>query len=165
MGQASLDASDESRPLFTKSRSLTRTELATGKLGASTLRGEDEDEDDDGDEAKGPPSWHPGQPSRRISFGGPRTQFISSSDTGCPYCLSKRCFGDTDMPPCLEKSWRDVLTKLKTNETTSLDLRGGVRSISKETDAYGKSDDIERFKIGDYVQRVHELADALKSKQ
>jgi hypothetical protein len=153
--------------LFTKSRSLTRTDLEGALRGAAgneeeenKANVEDDEEEDDGDEAEdGPPSWHPGLP--RLCF-APRRQLLAISAPGCPYCLSRSCFADNDMPQCLEETWRDVLTKLKTNDMTTLDLRGG---ISKKMIKYVESDDIDRFKIGDYVQRVHELADALKSKQ
>jgi hypothetical protein len=160
--------------MFTKSRSLTRMEIE-GAIGRTALQGalrgaagneeeeenkanvEDDEEEDDGDEADGPPSWHPGLP--RLCF-APRRQLLAISAPGCPYCLSRSCFADNDMPQCLEETWRDVLTKLKTNDMTTLDLRGG---LSKEMIKYVESDDIQRFKIGDYVQHVHELADALKS--
>lgn len=90
---------------------------------------------------------------------GPAANYLVVATPAAPTACQK---GDLGTTICRQKSWRDVLTKLKTTETTRLDLRGRVRCTSKETDAYGKSDDIERFKICDYVQRVHELADALK---
>jgi hypothetical protein len=103
-----------------------------------------DDEEANEEESISPTSWHP-----HVL----RASYIQRAQISrCQHCSCSHWF-DCGVPSCLLDNWREVLIKLKYNEITTLDLAGGIRS---------ESDEIKRFKIGDHIQLVHELTEALK---